>query len=254
MTGLPSLTSHASLRFAAPALVAATMLLPAMAEARPAVVELFTSQGCSSCPPADALINEIAEREDVIALTYNITYWDYLGWRDTLGREEHTQRQEAYAQYFMDRKYTPQLVIDGDTHMPGSRQQASRKAINDQVDDVAGTALLATAMSDTSLSVTADATSNTGTAAVWLVQYDVAHEVMITRGENAGETITYSNVVRDIIRLDDWDMSKPLSIDLAKDMLKEGGHDGCAIIVQKAGDYGVGEVITAARIDMALIN
>ncbi|MGD1933391.1 MAG: DUF1223 domain-containing protein [Candidatus Phaeomarinobacter sp.] len=254
MTGLTSLTSRTSMRLAAPALLAAAMLLPATAQARPAVVELFTSQGCSSCPPADALINEVASRDDVIALTYNITYWDYLGWRDTLGREENTARQEAYAQHFMDRKYTPQLVIDGETHMPGSRQRASRNAINDQVEKVAGPATLVTTPSDTGLSVSADATRTSGTASVWLVQYDVAHEVMITRGENAGETITYSNVVRDIVRLDDWDMSTPLSIDLAKDMLMEGDHDGCAIIVQQAGDYGVGEVITAARIDMALMN
>lgn len=254
MTGLPQFTTRASMRLAAPAFLAAAMLMPAAADARPAVVELFTSQGCSSCPPADALINEVAPRDDVIALTYNITYWDYLGWRDTLGREEHTQRQEAYAQHFMDRKYTPQLVIDGETHMPGSRQQASRKAINDQVDNVKGAAALVTTPTDDGIAVTADATTTTQTAAVWLVQYDVAHEVMITRGENAGETITYSNVVRDIIRLDDWDTSKPLSIDLAKDMLMEGNHDGCAIIVQQAGDYGVGKVLTAARIDMALMN
>ena len=229
MTGLPQITSRASMRLAAPAVLAAAMLMPVAAEARPAVVELFTSQGCSSCPPADALINEVAPRDDVIALTYNITYWDYLGWRDTLGREEHTQRQESYAQHFMDRKYTPQLIIDGETHMPGSRQQASRKAINDQVDSVEGAGALVTTPTDDGIAVTADATAGSQTAAVWLVQYDVAHEVMITRGENAGETITYSNVVRDIIRLDDWDTSKPLSIDLANQAFPDAFSEACRL-------------------------
>jgi len=253
MTTLSALTT----RLAVPAALAAAMLLPAAAQARPAVVELFTSQGCSSCPPADALLTEIAPREDVIALTYNITYWDYLGWRDTLGRAEHTERQEAYAMTFRDRKYTPQMVIDGASHMPGSRQRAARKAINDKVDDLAASSqpdLISTYASPTGLAIAAEATETDTAAVVWLVQYDTAHEVEITRGENAGETITYSNVVREITRLGDWDMSQPLSLDVAKDMLMEGNHDGCAIIVQKAGKYGVGEVVAAQRIDMALIN
>ena len=257
------MTGVTNSRFLTPAALAAglaalTALLPAVpAAARPAVVELFTSQGCSSCPPADALMNEVATRRDVIALTYNITYWDYLGWRDTLGRDEHTARQEAYAQHFRDRKYTPQLVVDGASHMPGSRVRASRDAIDDRVSRVSGRPELIADVTNDGITLRAGAVPGSETddvSAIWLVQFDTAHEVEITRGENAGETIIYSNVVRDVTRLADWDMTEPLSLDVAKAMLMEGAHDGCAIIVQRAGQYGVGEVITATRLDMSLIN
>lgn len=243
----------------APALVAvfasaAAMLPTTQAQARPAIVELFTSQGCSSCPPADALMNELATRPNIIALTYNITYWDYLGWRDTLGREEHTQRQEAYAQHFRDRKYTPQLVVEGDTHLPGSRVRASRDVVDGQVEKVESLQGLTTAPSDTGVTISSPATGNNATASVWLVQYDKSHEVEITRGENSGETITYSNVVREITRLEDWDMSKPLDMDITRNTLLEGEHDGCAIIIQQDSRYGVGPVVAATRVDMELIN
>lgn len=235
--------------------LAAALATPVAAQARPAVIELFTSQGCSSCPPADALLNTLADRDDVIALTYNITYWDYLGWRDTLGREEHTARQEAYAQHFRDRKYTPQLVIDGESHLPGSRTKAATRAIDTQIEKVSTAPALATVLSATGATITHSAASNTAkTATVWMVQYDTAHEVEITRGENAGETITYSNVVRDITLLHTWDMTQPLSLDVARDSLTKGNHDGCAIIIQQDTKYGVGPVIAAARLDMDLLN
>jgi len=251
-----------SARLLAPVLAVCACLWAGAATARPAVVELFTSQGCSSCPPADALLNTIADREDVIALSYNVTYWDYLGWRDTLGREEHTARQEAYAEYFQDRKYTPQLVIDGETHMPGSRTRASRAAIEDKVRKVQPTADLATETTTDGVRISAPAReipSSRSHATVWLVQYDRRKQVEITRGENAGENITYANVVREITPLDNWDMSKPLTLDVARDMLLKGAHDGCAIIIQASGDgsspvYGVGRVIAATRIDMAALN
>jgi hypothetical protein len=255
MTGAMTLKRLTPAAFATVAAGAAlaSLLAVSPASARPAVVELFTSQGCSSCPPADALINEVAPRTDVIALTYNITYWDYLGWRDTLGRDEHTARQEAYAHQFRDRKYTPQLVVDGASHLPGSRVSKSRRTIDEQAASVADSPALTTSITADGLALNAAAAGD-GIAAVWLVQYDTAHEVEITRGENAGETITYSNVVREITRLEDWDMSQPLSLAVEKDLLLDGMHDGCAVIVQRAGDYGVGDVITAARIDMSLIN
>ncbi len=237
----------------APALIAAASLLPAPATARPAVVELFTSQGCSSCPPADAMLNTLAERDDVIALTYNITYWDYLGWRDTLGRKEHTARQEAYAQYFDDRKYTPQLVIDGTSHLPGSRHKASQEAIAASVEDAADAPDLALSTTKKGVRVMS-APVGKGQAAIWLVQFDTSHAVEITRGENSGETITYSNVVRKITRLADWDMSQPLDLAIARASLLDGDHDGCAIIVQQGDTAGVGPVVTATRIDMSLIN
>ncbi len=227
----------------------AALLLGAAGEAaaRPVLVELFTSQGCSSCPPADALLNTLADRDDVIALSFNITYWDYLGWRDTLGREEHTERQRAYARYFHDRNYTPQMVIDGMDHMAGSRTAAATRAIEERRGEVAGVETLEAEPSESGVTISAPAQGD-GMAAVWIAHFDTSHEVEITRGENAGETITYSNVVRDLMRLGDWDMSAPLEIEIARETLLEGGHDGTAIIVQ-ASD--VGPVIGVTRLDVS---
>src|SRR5205823_7945904 len=95
---------------------------PAEAETRPTVVELFTSQGCSSCPPADALLSELARRGDVIALGFHIAYWDSLGWKDPFSTPQSTERQRAYARLFGGPIYTPQLVVDGTREMVGSRR------------------------------------------------------------------------------------------------------------------------------------
>src|SRR6266705_4449724 len=95
--------------------------MPVGAEPRPVVVELFTSQGCSSCPPADALLGELAKRGDVLALGFHISYWDSLGWKDPLSSKSATERQKAYARHFTDgRVYTPQMVVDGTSEMVGS--------------------------------------------------------------------------------------------------------------------------------------
>lgn len=218
---------------------------------RPVVVELFTSQGCSSCPPADRLLGELAAREDVLALSYNITYWDYLGWRDTLGREEHTARQEAYATRFRDRKYTPQMVIDGESHMPGSRAAAVTRAVDARAAELPAAGGFAALYTGTGYHLEAAARPEGGAATIWLVHYDTRHEVEIARGENAGETIAYANVVRDITPLATWDLSVPLSLEIDAGVLRSGGHDGCAVIVQR--DL-VGPVIAAAHLDIAALN
>ena len=104
--------------------------MPANADPRPIVVELFTSQGCSSCPPADALLGELARRSDVLALGFHISYWDSLGWKDPLSSPSSTERQKAYARHFTDgRIYTPQIVVDGTDEMVGSDRAAVLAAI-----------------------------------------------------------------------------------------------------------------------------
>src|SRR6202040_1782882 len=96
---------------------------PAQADKRPTVVELFTSQGCSSCPPADALLGELARRGDVIALGFHISYWDSLGWQDPFSRPQSTERQKAYVRLLGGQTYTPQLVVDGTSEMVGSHRE-----------------------------------------------------------------------------------------------------------------------------------
>ena len=263
MTDLPRIRAAAASLAAAACFVAASLVAGAaaaspnapVAAVQPVLVELFTSQGCSACPPADALLNELADREDVLALSYNITYWDYLGWRDTLGREEHTARQEAYANRFEHRKYTPQVVIDGRSHMPGSRTDAVMDAIGERLrrDDVpAGDdANTVAAIANGSGYHLEAAARGEGSATIWLVHFDRRHEVEITRGENAGETFVYANVVRDIEPIATWDMSRPLDADIPADVIRAGGHDGCAVIVQTGL---MGPVIAVARLDMAALN
>jgi len=235
------------------ALIAAAGSVPAAAEpaaaspARPVLVELFTSQGCSSCPPADRLLGELAARDDVLALSFNITYWDYLGWRDTLGREEHTARQEAYAVRFRDRKYTPQMVIDGTTHVPGNRGAAVRAAIDARRGAAPARPAVTFEPRGGGLHLDAPA-AGAGTATVWLIRYDTRHEVEISRGENAGETVAYANVVRDIAALAEWDMASPLALDIPAQAMRADGHDGAAVVVQQDG---VGPVIAVARLPVA---
>lgn len=228
---------------------AATGVQKSQEHGRPVVVELFTSQGCSSCPPADRLLGELATRPDVLALSYNITYWDYLGWRDTLGREENTARQEAYARRFGHRKYTPQMVIDGATHLPGGRRDEVLAAIAARAASRPSPEGVTIRAQGDAYRLNADARGR-GTATIWLVHYDTRHEVTITRGENAGRTVTYANVVRHIEPVASWDLSTPLALEISGASVRAGGHDGCAVLVQQ--DHA-GPVIAAARLDAAAL-
>src|SRR5712692_8081349 len=121
---------HKALRRAILCCGLALIAIPAAAEPRPVVVELFTSQGCSSCPPADALLGELARRGDVLALGFHISYWDSLGWKDPLSSQNSTDRQRSYARRFTGgRVYTPQIVVDGTSEMVGSDRDAVLAAL-----------------------------------------------------------------------------------------------------------------------------
>src|SRR5579871_5924572 len=169
---------------------------PATAEPR-AVVELFTSQGCSSCPPADKLLGELADRKDVLALSLPVDYWDYLGWKDTLASHDYSERQREYAQSRGDQEvYTPQAVVDGSEDLVGSDRAAIETALK-QATDKGFPVPIDLSPSDDAMTVKIGAAAggvNRGT--IWLVMYDRSVTVPIGRGENSGRTITYSNVVR----------------------------------------------------------
>jgi hypothetical protein len=210
---------------------------PARAEPR-AVLELFTSQGCSSCPAADKLLGELAHDRSVIALTLAIDYWDYLGWKDTLALAGHSNRQRAYAKARGDREiYTPQLVVNGMMQVLGSDKAAIERTIQHTRQKAAPLLLPVTLAveGDKLLVNVAAAKGEPGQGVnqgeVWLCPVTAAVPVTIGRGENNGRTVTYSNVVRRWVRLGDWSgKAETFTVPLAS--LQTGQIDSVAVLVQ----------------------
>ncbi|WP_424813516.1 DUF1223 domain-containing protein [Roseococcus sp. YIM B11640] len=186
-------------------LAAPTLLVaPALAATPLVVAELFTSQSCSSCPPADALLGEIAARPDVLALAFHVTYWDRAGWRDPFSLPEATDRQRRYAAtlsgaYGRGQLYTPQLVVQGRRDVVGSDREAVLAALSAvEVPRVALSAALHQGR------VVAQAGAGEGLGTLWLIGYDARHETQVQRGENAGRRLVDVNVVRSIERIGAW--------------------------------------------------
>ncbi len=211
----------------------------------PAIVELFTSQGCNSCPPADAILGRLAARDDIVALGLHVDYWDYIGWKDTFASPQHGDRQRAYARANGRRTvYTPELVVGGKTHVVGSSPSAVRQALKLAHRSARNNLDVGFERDSEYVTVKISGTSDARRAAVLLFRYDHKNSVAIERGENAGKTLTYHNVVREIRRLDTWH-GEDLSIMLPIKDLRMGGRDGCAVIVQREGN---GSIIGAARL------
>ena len=186
------------LRFIAVAALLATPTFAADAQ-HPTVVELFQSQGCSSCPPANANVNALALRPDILALSYAVTYWDGLGWKDVFAKQQFTDRQWAYAKALgNDQVWTPQVIVNGRATVVGNRSEPLQ-------------ALIAGNQRGAGPSVTVAPTVVTlaGTTAkpadIWLVRYEPrAIEVAIKAGENGGKTLPHRNIVRELIRIGRW--------------------------------------------------
>lgn len=199
----------------------------------PAIVELFTSQGCSSCPPADANLIVLAKRPEVLALSFHVTYWDRLGWEDTFDQEAFTQRQSDYESPLHESgPFTPQIVVDGRMDVVGNVRGDIEKLI---AQSHRGAAPQMKLMGN-SVSIG----EGMGKADVWLVRYDPrVVQVPISRGENAGTTQPQVNVVRVLANLGAWDGSeKQFALPAAQPGLKT------AILLQKPRG---GEIIAAAR-------
>jgi hypothetical protein len=219
-------------------LVALTLLGPAadpadaLAETR-GVVELFTSQGCSSCPPADRLLGQLAADPSIVAMSLPIDYWDYLGWRDTLASPENSARQRAYARTRGDREiYTPQLVINGMVHVPGGDQSAVAGAMRKAQEASKAPSLpVAVSAAGGRLNVTVAAGAAAGVAEVWLCEITRAVPIKISRGENGGRSVTYHNVVRRRVKLGDWNGElRRYALPLAA--IDDDNVDTVAVIVQ----------------------
>jgi hypothetical protein len=163
----------------------------------PVVLELFTSQGCSSCPPADALLGELVRRPGVIGLAWHVDYWNNLGWRDPYARPEWTERQRTYARYLQDEVYTPALVVNGAAMAVGSDQSAIQRAIDHTAPPAAGVTLRRTASG-----LAAEIGPLPAAATGILVSYDPHQSTRVGAGENGGRQLVEYRVVRDAIRLD----------------------------------------------------
>jgi hypothetical protein len=174
----------------------------AHAQSRPAVVELFTSEGCSSCPPAEAYVGELSLRPDVLALTFHVDYWDELGWRDRFGLPDAVQRQRDYARTLqISSVYTPQVVIDGRADYVGSDRAAIGRALAPPRQG----ASIALSVRDGEVIVDLSALQRAAPSDVVLVSYLRTATSPIGRGENAGRTITEFNIVRSFRSLGRWD-------------------------------------------------
>jgi hypothetical protein len=184
----------------------ATALIPLHAFAdplRPVVVELFTSEGCSSCPPADRFLSELSDaRADVLPLAFHVTYWNRLGWKDPFSLEAADARQARYARRFRGFEYTPEMVVDGKAELVGSDRSAAGTAIERARSDGVTAATVQATRSNSGVSVAID--RGLGRARVLLIGYDARHVTAIGRGENAGHTLTESNVVRSIADIGQW--------------------------------------------------
>ncbi len=193
-------------RVAALLAAALTAALPPAARAadRPILVELFTSQGCSSCPPAEAVLLDIAKgRGNVLALGFHVDYWDRLGWKDPFSSPAATERQRRYASVMrLDQVYTPQMVVDGRRELIGSDGPAAAAAITAANAAAPAPVPLRLTREGEGLAVTIGAGRGAGTA--WLVGFDPQRETPIRRGENAGRTILQANVVRSFESVAEW--------------------------------------------------
>jgi hypothetical protein len=224
-----------SLAAAASAILASAILTSADVRAEPrAVIELFTSQGCSSCPAADKLAGELARDPTLVVMSLPIDYWDYLGWKDTLALPGHAKRQKAYSKARGDREvYTPQVVVNGVLHVLGSDKDAIEQAIvqtRAQDGMLSIPVKLSVAGDQISVSVPA-AKSGSANGEVWLCPITRNAEVAIGRGENSGNTVTYHNVVRRWIKLGDW-TGAARTFTLPKADVTGVGGDAVAVVVQ----------------------
>jgi hypothetical protein len=166
----------------------------------PTVVELYHSQGCSSCPPAEADLNTLADRPDVLALSFAVTYWDRLGWTDTFGQARFTERQLDYAHAGQGQVATPEFIINGTRAVVGADRRALDAALAQAGSPGPGPAIV------TAANRIRIATGAAAKATVWLVRYDPRTlNVPIRAGENAGRTLPNRNVVRELVRLGEWD-------------------------------------------------
>jgi hypothetical protein len=210
------------------------------------VVELYTSQGCSSCPPADTYLGKLAERDDIIALSLHVDYWDYIGWKDPYALPANSSRQRAYAGNLgIGYVYTPQMVIQGMAHTTGSNRGDVERLIR----DLHGAKRLEVSIAHADGGFKIDIPGGTfedERAHIYVAAYDAHHENDVSRGENTGRKLAHYNVVREMVEIGSWS-GDPVSLTVTDKMVEMAGHDGCAVLVQSAKN---GRILGAAKINL----
>jgi hypothetical protein len=216
------------------------------AEAR-AVIELFTSQGCSSCPPADRILGELSRDPSLVPLSLSVDYWDYIGWKDTLALHDHTVRQHAYSRVRGDRAiYTPQVVVNGVGHVVGSDKAAVERAIaRTRASSTPLSVPVTVTLDGDKLTITVAASETTQRSEIWLCPVISKVDVPIARGENNGRSLTYYNVVRGWKKIGDYSgKADTFSIPLAA--VTDSAIDRVAVVVQEGGVERPGAMLGAA--------
>ncbi|MDX1781606.1 MAG: DUF1223 domain-containing protein [Thalassovita sp.] len=214
---------------------------PVLAGDHPVVVELFTSQGCSSCPPADAYLASLSDRDDVIALALHVDYWDYIGWKDKFADPKFTKRQKSYAIAAHRRSvYTPQVIVNGVDHVIGNHPLDVEALIAKHAQTPKPVTIGLNRRGGV-LTITARADRNErAPLLVHLVRYEPERKVKIRAGENAGREMLYTNIVTEWRRLGNWDPRQPLEMQAQV----QGSHP-IVVILQAPGP---GPIIAAARL------
>lgn len=221
----------------------ATSGLPAAVS--PTVVELFTSQGCSSCPPSDQQLGELAKRADLLPLSFHVDYWDYIGWKDPFASAINTERQRGYARTLKQRYvYTPEMVVGGLVHDPGYDPAKIGKMLRIVAERSGPRVILSLARAaGNGLTITIPETRLTVPHDVWLVTFDRQHRTEVGRGENKGATLTNYNVVRSLEKFATWN-GEAASWVVPADHIRDG--QSIAVIVQQAS---YGPIVGASRWD-----
>ncbi len=237
-------------RLAAACVMLAVLPMTANADEKPFVVELYTSQGCSSCPPADKLLGDIARQPHVIAWTLPVDYWDYIGWKDTFAKPAHTARQKAYAKMRGDGQvYTPQAVINGLAHAVGSDAAAIRAA-GQKTFGKAGAMSIAIKVSETAgaleVQIGAAAADAPARATLILLRVTRTGTVAIGRGENSGRTLNYTNIGRAAARIGEWNGAEQI-FRIAPEVAASPEADGWIVILQAGDIKEPGAILAAAK-------
>ena len=224
---------------------AASAQTPA-ATAPKAVLELFTSQGCNSCPPADALLKSYIARPDIIALSLPVDYWDYLGWKDTFAKAKFTERQRAYGRQRGDGKiYTPQIVVDGLAHAVGNSASDIDQAIAANSAKFAQSRVpVAMRLDNGQLIIeagNAPVGSSLNEANIWLAMVQPEGVIPVRSGENHGKTLKYYNIVRELTPIGMWS-GKAMTVRLDRDSIAQPGAESCAVLLQSK----TGQIVGAA--------
>jgi hypothetical protein len=231
------------------ALVLGAIAGPAAAGPEPkAVVELYTSQGCSSCPPADRVLVDLAREPDIIALSFPVDYWDYLGWKDTLASPAFSARQRAYAQARGDKQvFTPQIIVNGSASCVGSdRGEIQRSVARATGGHHRLSVPITLSESGKTLIVEVGRAEPPRSAEVWVLPVIIAREVAIGRGENSGRSVTYANVVRRMVRAGSWS-GAPARFEVPMDVVRADNAESYVVLLQSGEAGKPGPILGAAK-------